>query len=54
MMNSLPIKKRDSGAPMIKSEIGRRSLLDAEAIINILSKDIARFDHSPIKVKRFD
>ena len=44
MMNSLPIKKRDSGAPMITSEIGgmffTRSLLDIEASINILPKAV--------------
>ena len=44
MMNSLPIKKRDSGAPMIMSEIGgmsfTRSLLDTGASINILPKDV--------------
>ena len=42
MMNSLPIKKRDPGAPMITSEIGgmsfTRSLLDTRASINILPK----------------
>ena len=47
MMNSLPIKKRDLGAPMITSEIGgmtfTRSLLDIGASINILPKAI--FDH---------
>ena len=47
MMNSLAIKKRDSGAPMITSEIGgmmfTRSLLDTEASINILLKTV--FDH---------
>ena len=47
MMNSLPIKKRDPGAPMITSEIGgmsfTRSLLDTEASINILPKSV--FDH---------
>ena len=47
MMNSLPIKKRDPGAPMITSEIGgmtfTRSLLDTGASINILPKAI--FDH---------
>ena len=45
MMNSLPIKKRDPGAPMITSEIGgmsfTRSLLDTGASINILPKDIS-------------
>ena len=38
MMNSLPTKKRDPGAPMITSEIGgmtfTRSLLDTRASIN--------------------
>ena len=47
MMNSLPIKKRDPGPPMITSEIGgmsfTRSLLDTKASINILPKAI--FDH---------
>ena len=47
MMNSLPIKKRDLGAPMITSEIGgmtfTRSLLDTGASINILPKAV--FDH---------
>ena len=42
MMNSLPVKKRDPGAPMITSEIGgmsfTRSLLDTGASINILPK----------------
>ena len=42
MMNALPIKKRDLGAPMITSEIGgmsfTRSLLDTGASINILPK----------------
>ena len=42
MMNSLPVKKRDPGAPMITSEIGgmsfSRSLLDTGASINILLK----------------
>ena len=42
MMNALPIKKRDTGAPMITSEIGgmcfTRSLLDTRASINILPK----------------
>ena len=42
MMNALPIKKRDLGAPMIMSEIGgmsfTRSLLDTGASINILPK----------------
>ena len=44
MMNSLLIKKRDLGAPMITSEIGgmtfTRSLLDTEASINILLKAV--------------
>ena len=44
MMNSLPVKKRDPGAPMITSEIGgmsfTRSLLDTGASINILLKAI--------------
>ena len=44
MMNSLPIKKRDPGAPMITSEIGgmtfTRSLLDTRASINILPKAV--------------
>ena len=42
MMSTLPIKKRDPGAPTITSEIGRmsftRSLLDTGASINILPK----------------
>ena len=42
MMNALPIKKRDPGAPMITSEIGgmsfTRSLLDTRASIYILPK----------------
>ena len=42
MMNVLPIKKRDPGAPMITSNIGgmsfTRSLLDTGASINILPK----------------
>ena len=46
MMNSLPIKKRDPGAPMITNEIGgmsfTRSLLDTGTSINILPK--ALFD----------
>ena len=46
MMNSLSIKKRDPGAPMIMSEIRgmtfTRSLLDTAASINILPK--ALFD----------
>ena len=44
MMNSLPIKKRDPGAPMITGEIGgmtfTRSLLDTGASINILPKAV--------------
>ena len=44
MMNSLSIKKRDPGAPMITSEIGgmtfTRSLLDTGASINILLKAV--------------
>ena len=44
MMNALPIKKRDPGAPMITSEIGgvsfTRSLLDTGASINILPKAV--------------
>ena len=44
MMNSLPIKKRDPGAPMITNEIGgmsfTRSLLDTGASINILPKSV--------------
>ena len=44
MMNSLPVKKRDPGAPMITSEIGgmsfTRSLLDTRASINILLKAV--------------
>ena len=44
MSNSLPIKKRDLGAPMITSEIGgmsfARSLLDIGASINILPKAV--------------
>ena len=47
MMNSLPVKKRDPGAPMITCEIGgmsfTRSLLDIRASINILPKAV--FDH---------
>ena len=50
MMNSLPIKKRDPGTPMITSEIGgmtfTRSLLDIGASIKILSKAV--FDHHHI------
>ena len=44
MMNSLPVKKRDPGAPRIMSEIGgmsfTRSLLDTGASINILLKAV--------------
>ena len=44
MMNSLPIKKRDPGTPMITSEIGgmtfTRSLLDTGASINIFPKAV--------------
>ena len=44
MMNSLPVKKRDPGAPMITSKIGgmsfTRSLLDTGASINILPKAV--------------
>ena len=46
IMNFLPIKKRDLGAPMIKREIRgmafARSLLDTKASINILPR--AAFD----------
>ena len=49
MMNSLPIKKRDPGAPMITSEIGgmtfTRSLLDTGASINILPKAVYDCHH---------
>ena len=49
MMNSLPIKKRDPGAPMITSEIGgmsfTRSLLDIRANINILPKAVLDHHH---------
>ena len=49
MMNSLPIKKRDPGAPMITSEIGgitfTRSLLDTGASINILPKAVFDCHH---------
>ena len=49
MMNSLPIKKRDPGAPMITSEIGgmnfSRSLLDTGASINILPKVVFNHHH---------
>ena len=44
MMNSLPVKERDPGAPTITSEVGgmsfTRSLLDTGASINILPKAI--------------
>ena len=50
MMNSLSIKKRDLGAPMITSEIGgmsfTRSLLDTKASINILPKAV--FDRTHV------
>ena len=49
MMNSLPIKKRDHGAPRITSEIGgmtfARSLLDTGASINILPKAVFDCHH---------
>ena len=49
MMNSLPIKKRDPGAPMITSEIGgmsfTRSLLDTRASIDILPKVVFNRHH---------
>ena len=49
MMNSLPVKKRDLGAPMITSEIGgmsfTRSLLDTGANISILPKAIFNRHH---------
>ena len=49
LMNSLPIKKRDPGAPMITSEIGgmsfARSLLDTRANINILPKSVLDRHH---------
>ena len=49
MMNSLSIKKRDQGAPMITSEIGgmnfTRSLLDTGASINILPKAVFYCHH---------
>ena len=49
MMNSLPIKKRDPGAPMITSEIGEMSftrfLLDTRASINILPKAVFNHHH---------
>ena len=51
MMNALPIKKRDPGAPMITSEIGGMSftisLLDTRASINILPKAV--FDHHHVR-----
>ena len=47
MMKSLPIKKRDLGAPIIMSEGGgmtfTKSLLDTRASINILPNTV--FDH---------
>ena len=49
MMNSLSVKKRDPGAPMITSEIGgisfNRSLLDTGASINILPKAVFERHH---------
>ena len=49
IMNSLPIKKRDPGAPMITSEIGgmtfTRSLLDTKARSNILPKVVFDFHY---------
>ena len=49
MMSTLPIKKRDPGAPMITSEIGgmsfTRSLLDTGASMNILPKAVFDFHH---------
>ena len=49
MMNYLPIKKRDPGAPMITSEIRgmtfTRSLLDTKNSINILPKAIFGHHH---------
>ena len=49
MMNSLPVKKRDPGAPMVTSEIGgmsfTRSLLDTGASINILPKAVFDCHH---------
>ena len=49
MMNVLPIKKRDSRAPMITSDIGgmsfTRSLLDTGARINILPKVVFNRHH---------
>ena len=51
MMNSLPVKKRDPGAPIITSEIGgmsfTRSLLDTWASINILPKAV--FDRHHVR-----
>ena len=50
MMNSLLIKKRDTGAPMITSEIGgmsfTRSILDTGASINILPKVVFDRHHA--------
>ena len=49
MMNSLTIKNRDPGAPMIMSEIGgmsfTRSMLDTGASINILPKSVFDCHH---------
>ena len=49
MINALPIKKRDPGAPMITIEIGgmsfTRSLLDTGASINILPKAVFERHH---------
>ena len=49
MMNALPIKQRDPGAPMIMSEIGgmsfARSLLDTKASINILPEAVFDLHH---------
>ena len=49
MMNSLSIKKRNPGAPMITSEIGgltfTRSLLNTGASINILPKAVFNHHH---------
>ena len=51
MMNSLPTKKRDPGAPIITSEIGgvsfTWSLLDTGASINILPKAV--FDRHHVR-----
>ena len=51
MMNALPIKKRDLGAPMITSKIGgmsfTRSLLHTGASINILPKAV--FDRHHVR-----